>query len=43
MTRYRAGAEPVVLGEDDMLDGGELLPGLALPVGRLFVPPTVAW
>lgn len=43
VTRYRADAEPVELGPDDMLDGGDLLPGLALPVGRLFVPPTVEW
>ena len=43
LTRYRADAEPVVLGPEDTLDGGELLPGLSLPVGRLFVPPTVEW
>lgn len=42
VTRYRADAEPVELGPDDTLDGGEL-PGLSLPVGRLFVPPTLEW
>lgn len=43
VTRYRADAEPVELGLEDTLDGGDVLPGLALPVGRLFVPPTVEW
>lgn len=36
ITRYRPGQEPEVLGEDDMLDGGELLPGFSVPVWRLF-------
>ena len=27
---------PVTLGEDDILDGGELLPGFSTPVWRLF-------
>ena len=36
LTRYSAGAAPVVLGEWDTLDGGELLPGFRTPVWRLF-------
>ena len=36
VTRYWPGEEPVVLGEDDVLDGGELLPGFTSPVWRLF-------
>ena len=36
VTRYRPGQEPEVLGEDDVLDGGELLPGFIVPVWRLF-------
>ena len=36
LTRYVAGAAPVVLGEWDTLDGGELLPGFRTPVWRLF-------
>ena len=36
VTVYRPGAEPVTLGEDDTLDGGELLPGFASPVWRFF-------
>ena len=28
--------EPVILGEDDVLDGGELLPGFFIEVWRLF-------
>ena len=36
ITRYRPGQEPEVLGEDDILDGGDLLPGFSIPVWRLF-------
>ena len=36
ITRYRAGEDPQVLGEDDVLDGGDLLPGFSVPVWRLF-------
>ena len=33
---YRPGAEPVALGEDDVLDLGDLLPGFSVEVWRLF-------
>ena len=36
VTRYRPGQEPEVLGEDDILDGGDLLPGFSIEVWRLF-------
>ena len=36
VTIYRSGADPVTLGEDDTLDGGDLLPGFTTPVWRLF-------
>ncbi len=36
VTRHRTGTEPEVLGEDDILDGGELLPGFSIPVWQLF-------
>ncbi len=36
VTRHRPNAAPVTLGEDDTLDGGELLPGFSVPVWRLF-------
>ena len=36
VTRYRLGEEPEVLGEDDVLDGGDLLPGFSVPVWQLF-------
>ena len=36
VTRYRPGMAPAVLGEDDVLDGGELLPGFSVAVWRLF-------
>ncbi len=36
LTVYRPNSEPVVLGEDDVLDLGELLPGFSCPVWRLF-------
>ena len=38
VTVYRLDAEPQTLGEDDELTGGELLPGFATPVWRLFRP-----
>ena len=34
--RYRPGQQPVTLYEDDVLDGGDLLPGFRVPVWRLF-------
>ena len=36
ITRYRPGQAPVTLYEDDVLDGGDLLPGFSIPVWRLF-------
>ena len=36
VSRYRPGQAPVVLGEDDVLDGEELLPGFSVPVWQLF-------
>ena len=36
VTRYRPGQTPVILGEDDVLDGGELLPGFSVSVWQLF-------
>ena len=36
ITVYRPNAAPVTLGEDDVLDGGDLLPGFSIPVWRLF-------
>ena len=36
LTQYIAGAAPVTLGEWDILDGGDLLPGFRTPVWRLF-------
>ena len=38
VTVYRLDAEPQTLGEDDELTGGDLLPGFATPVWRLFRP-----
>lgn len=35
VTVHRPGADPRVLGPDDLLEGGDLLPGFALPVSRL--------
>jgi Uma2 family endonuclease len=35
VTVHRPGAEPDILGPDDHLDGGDLLPGFSLPVSRL--------
>ena len=34
--RHRPNAAPVTLGEDDILDGDDLLPGFSAPVWRLF-------
>ena len=36
VTVYQPGGAARVYGADDTLDGGDLLPGLALPVGELF-------
>ena len=36
ITVYRPYQEPLTLGEDDTLEGGDLLPGFATPVWRLF-------
>ena len=36
VTVYRPSTAPVVLGEDDALDLGDLLPGFSCPVWRLF-------
>ncbi len=35
-TVYRPNAEPVTLTEDDVFDGGDVLPGFAIPVWRFF-------
>ena len=36
VTRYRPGQPPEILGADDTLDGGDLLPGFSVPVWQLF-------
>ena len=36
ITVYRPGADPMTLGRDDELDGGDLLPGFNTPVAPLF-------
>ena len=36
LTVFRPGEPPATLGEDDVLDGGNLLPGFSTPVWRLF-------
>ena len=36
ITVYRPGVDPVELGEDDTIDGGELLPDFSTPVWSLF-------
>ena len=36
ITVYRPYQEPLTLGEDDTLEGGDLLPGFSTPVWRLF-------
>ena len=35
-TVFRPNVAPVTLGEDDVLDGGDLLPGFSVPVWSLF-------
>ncbi len=39
---YRDDADPVSLGAGDTLTGGDLLPGLALPLAPLFAEPAAA-
>ena len=36
LTRYRPGRPPVTLDADDILDGGDLLPGFSIAIWRLF-------
>ena len=36
LTAYRPGEPPVVLGEFDVFDGGDVLPGFSEPVWRFF-------
>ena len=36
ITIYSPGVEPLTLGEEDELNGGDLLPGFTTPVWRLF-------
>lgn len=36
VTRYRSGVPPITLGEDDVLDGDDLLPGFSVAVWQLF-------
>ena len=36
VTRYRLDTPPMMLREDDVLDGEELLPGFSVPVWQLF-------
>ncbi len=36
VTRYRPNMSPAVLSDDDILDGGELLPGFSVAVWQLF-------
>ena len=36
VTRYGPGRPPAILGADDILDGGELLPGFSIAVWQLF-------
>lgn len=38
ITTHRAGRPPQVLGVGDMLDGEDVLPGLSVPVERIFPP-----
>ncbi len=38
ITTFRAGRAPQVLGVSDMLDGEDVLPGLSVPVARIFPP-----
>ena len=37
LTVHGAGQPPQVLGENDTLDGGDVLPGLSVPIARLFL------
>lgn len=37
LTIYRADQTPCSLGENDTLDGGDVLPGLSVPIARLFL------
>ena len=36
VTRYRPGMPPAILSDDDILDGGDLLPGFGVAVWQLF-------
>ena len=36
VTVYRQQEEPQTLGEADVLDGGDVVPGFALPLRQLF-------
>ena len=36
ITVFRPNMAPVTLGEDDALEGGDLLPGFSVPVWSLF-------
>jgi Uma2 family endonuclease len=36
VTVHRPGVEPVVVGGDDRLDGGDVVPGFGVRVGELF-------
>ena len=36
LTRYRPNTPPVTLDADDILDGGDLLPGFSIAIWRLF-------
>lgn len=36
---YRSGADIEILGEEDMLTGGDVLPGFELPVRKVFADP----
>lgn len=38
ITTFRASRPPQVLGIDDTLDGEDVLPGLSVPVARIFPP-----
>ena len=38
ITTHRSGVPAVTLRDDDVLDGGDVLPGFALPLGEIFDP-----